>query len=144
MEQWIEEFLYRGRPPSGPGVDQPPAFHVVIGQQAGSPFDDGAQQRRTIGPMSLEAAEQAGWTLEGIVAALNAEAIKQCDALAADLAAAQGIIAERDAALDEMRAQLVDLSTEVSARNAEIERLSTLASQQQAVIEAASIAPAQD
>lgn len=86
MEEWIEEFLYRGRPPSGPDSDKAPAFHVVIGQQVDSPFGDGTKQRRTVGPMSLEAAEAAGRTFDEIVEAMNGDAIKHCAAMDAKVA----------------------------------------------------------
>lgn len=92
MEQWIEEFLYRGRPPSGADSDKAPAFHVVIGQQVDSPFDAEQKQRRVIGPVSLEAAEQAGWTFDEIIAEMNADAIKRCDELDADCKAKEAEI----------------------------------------------------
>lgn len=82
MEEWIEEFLYRGRPPSGPDSDKEPTFHVVIGRQADSPLNPGEKVRRTV-VMTPEQAEAAGWALASIVAEINAESIKQCDALKA-------------------------------------------------------------
>lgn len=94
MEEWIEEFMYRGRPPSGSDSDKVPTFHVVIGQQVESPFDVTQKQRRTLGPMSLEAAEQAGWTFEAIVTGMNADAIKQCAAHEAKIAELEAKIAE--------------------------------------------------
>lgn len=155
MEQWIEEFLYRGRPPSGPDSAKAPAFHVVIGQQVDSPFEADVKQRRMAGPMSLEVAEAAGWTFDEIIAAMNGDAIKHCaamDAKAAELeaelaaakqaqAVAEAAVAARDQVLGEHNGQLAALSKEMMAQAAEIARLLTLASQQQAVIEAMGTAP---
>lgn len=126
MEEWIEEFLYRGRPPTGPDSDKAPAFHVVIGQQVDSPFDATQKQRRTIGPMSLEAAEQAGWAFEEIIAEMNADAIKQCETLQEKLAEAESKIAEQSqalvaaetstAALNQENAELRQICADVAAQ----------------------------
>ena len=105
MEQWIEEFLYRGRPPSGSDSDKTPAFHVVIGSQAESPLDPAEKVRKFSSPMSLEAAEQAGWTFEAIVAGMNTEAIKQC-------AAHEVKIAELESELEKSKQALVVAETD--------------------------------
>jgi hypothetical protein len=87
MEDWIEEFLYRGRPPTGPDSDTPPAFHVIIGQQVDSPFGDGEKQRRMLGPMTLAKAADLGHNLTGIVEGINEAAISRIDELEEQLAA---------------------------------------------------------
>lgn len=86
MEEWIEEFLYRGRPPSGPDSDKEPAFHVVIGTQAESPLDPSEKVRKFSAPMSLQAAEDKGWTFAEIIADLNLNAIKRITELEAQVA----------------------------------------------------------
>jgi len=72
MEQWIEEVLFRGRPPSGLGSDQSPRLHVVIGMQADDPFTPGEKVRKTLGPMDMASAiEKFGYTPAKLVAEIN-------------------------------------------------------------------------
>ena len=95
MEEWIEEFLYRGRPPSGPDSNKEPAFHVVIGTQAESPLDPTEKVRKFSPPLSLQAAEDKGWTFSEIIANLNLNLIKRVSEL-------EAVVAEKDAVIAEL------------------------------------------
>lgn len=86
VEEWIEEFLYRGRPPSGSGSALAPAWHVVIGQQVDSPFGNEEKSRRLVGPLTLDQSETLGWPLDGIIAGINGEAVKRVNELEISLA----------------------------------------------------------
>lgn len=117
MEEWIEEFLYRGRPPSGPGSELPSVFQVTIGQQVASPFgDDQPPIRRTIGPLTPEQAAAAGWSLTKIVKGLNTAALAEVDAARAALIAAQQ---ETSALRMELAQKSVELSQKPRAAEAE-------------------------
>lgn len=119
MEVWIEEFLFRGRPPSGPGSDQPPAWHVVVGKQADSPLDPGNMVRKTFGPYSIEQAEAEGWPLPQVLAEINAEAVKRVNEL-------EQAVAVKDADNQSISEQASQLAAEVESQAAEIMRLSAL------------------
>lgn len=72
-ELWVEEFVWRGRPP---GSAQPSGWHVVIGmisQDNGKPlYSD---------PLTPAQAEQAGFSLAEIIKGLNTDAMQERDAL---------------------------------------------------------------
>lgn len=85
MDQWIEEFLFRGRPPSGPGSDMPVEYQVTIQQQVENPFDPSlAPTRRSIGPLTPAAAAELGWDLTTIIKGLNANALAEIEAVRAE------------------------------------------------------------
>lgn len=79
MEQWVEEFLFRGRPPSGPGREDPPTWHVVIGQQLPNAFDPNEPpQRRLLGPLTPEQAKTAfGIDLPKAIEEINTAAVER-------------------------------------------------------------------
>lgn len=100
MEEWIEEFLFRGRPPSGPGSDMPREFQVTIGQQVANPFDASLPpSRRTIGPLTPAQAAEAGWPIERLVEGINAAALAELDETKARLTRTEERLT---AALDEL------------------------------------------
>lgn len=100
MEEWIEEFLYRGRPPSGPDSEKPVDFQVTIGRQAPSVLDpDGPPERRFIGPLTPTQAAEAGWPLEKIVKGLNKSALASLDE-------ARAIASEREAQIIALQKQV--------------------------------------
>lgn len=102
MEEWIEEFLFRGRPPSGPGSEMPSEFQVTIGQQVANPFDASLPpSRRTIGPLTPTQAAEAGWPVDRLVADVNAAALAQLDSTRAEL--------------DRAREELAAVTTELAA-----------------------------
>ncbi|SMH42591.1 hypothetical protein [Mesorhizobium australicum] len=112
MEEWIEEFLYRGRPPSGPGSEMPSEFQVTIGQQAPNPFDPALPpSRRTIGPLTPTQAAEAGWPVERLVAGLNAAALRDLDAAKADLATVTDKLSAREAELLALTREAADATT---------------------------------
>lgn len=86
MEQWIEGFVYRGRPPSGPGSDLEPAWHAEIGEQSDHPAGDGRKTREPIQTLNMAQAEAAGWGLPEALQAINAEMIKYANELEAKVA----------------------------------------------------------
>ena len=85
MEEWIEEVVYRGRPPSGEGSDLSPGWHVIIGQQVDSPFENGVKQRRLLGPLTIAQALEMGYTLPSVLETLNTSAINEIAELKVEL-----------------------------------------------------------
>jgi hypothetical protein len=113
MEQWIEEFLYRGRPPSGPGSEQLPVFHVMVGQQAPDPiYPEGPPVRRIIGPLTPEQAAAMGLTLPDLVAGINDDAIEEVLARRARQGPLERELAEREERRTAELARLKDLEME--------------------------------
>nr|WP_295470268.1 hypothetical protein [Mesorhizobium sp.] len=112
MEEWIEEFLFRGRPPSGPGSDMPREFQVTVGQQVANPFDATLPpSRRTIGPLTPAQAAEAGWPIQRLVEGINAAALAELDEARAALTAARQdleAVQERIAALTGAQAPAED------------------------------------
>lgn len=78
MAKYIEEFLYRGRPP---GSDQEPAWHVNIGDT----------ETNTIKQFNMATAIADGWSLPSIIAEINEAAVSE---LSAALALATQLQAE--------------------------------------------------
>lgn len=115
MEEWIEEFLFRGRPPTGPGSDGPPTFHLVIGRQADSPFPGEAKQRQLLNPMTPEQADAAGWPLSKIIEGINTDAIAHGNALATALAEKEGLLEQSASALDGAEKSLAKAFEELEA-----------------------------
>lgn len=98
MEQWIEEILFRGRPPSGPGSEEAPSFQVTVGQQVANPFDASQPPtRRLIGPMTPGQAEALGLSLSVLVDGINAEAINRVAELEAEVLRLQAPVSETPA-----------------------------------------------
>jgi hypothetical protein len=100
-EPYLYEFLYRGRPT---GSAEPPAWHVVVGQQVQPP---GAAEPQFVSSAALTPAqaEAAGFPLSDILSGINAAALSACEAAQADAAAARQ---ERDA----LAAQIAALRAE--------------------------------
>lgn len=114
MEEWIEEFLFRGRPPSGPDSDQTPTWHVVIGQQQDSPFAGREKDRNLAGPMSPEQAEALGWPLSRLLDGINAEAVRSLNELQAQVEAGNVAMAEKDQRITELENAVRDLSAKLA------------------------------
>ncbi len=107
MEQWIESFLYRGRPPSGPGSELPCAFQVEIGQQVADPFDpSGPPSRRVTLPLTPEQAATAGFHLADLITGINADAIEENANLTNEIADLRVRLAEAESALASAVARL--------------------------------------
>jgi hypothetical protein len=107
MEYWLEEFTYRGRPPSGEGSESPPEYHVRIGFQQPDPFNpDGSMKRSISDALTPARAEAAGWPLSMVVKAINAETLKALDAATTEVAALRE-------ALEEKSSQVTDLTAMV-------------------------------
>jgi len=85
-EQWLEEFIYRGRPPSGPDAWKPPTWHVQIGIQDDHPFVPQTKVRELSGPMTPEQAAVAGWDLPAVIAEINGQAIARANEMTAKAA----------------------------------------------------------
>lgn len=103
MEQWIEEFCFRGRPLNGPGSEMPTEFCVIVARRYPHPVKAGEYFTDVLPPMTPAQAEAEGLTLSDLVADINAQAIDQVAdygaalALANDeLAQLRPIVAERD------------------------------------------------
>lgn len=92
-ETWIEEVLFRGRPPSGPGSEQSPRFHVVFGVQSENPIS-GELNRNLVGPIDAKTAEGYGYTPLGIVQQINIELAKRVSELEARVAELENVSTE--------------------------------------------------
>lgn len=86
MEQWIEEVLFRGRPPSGEDSEKPPRFHVIFGVQETNPLT-GEKVRSFVGPVDAATAASYGYTPQGLVEAINLQAFNQITDMEAQIAA---------------------------------------------------------
>lgn len=117
MEQWIDEFLFRGRPPSGPGSDVPPTFHAVVGQQTPDPFGGDTPSRRLIGPLTPGEAEAMGLSLDALCDAVNGASIDHIDALQKQIAALEDEREQLHEALAQERAAAVAAADQVAARD---------------------------
>lgn len=105
-ELWIEEFLFRGVPPSGPGSDRPVECHAQIGVQAPSQAEDGEYERRISKPLPpLEAKEKFGLSLGDIYERINM-------ALADEVHKLRGEKAEMEAAAEVAATELARVSEE--------------------------------
>lgn len=96
MTLFVEEFLYRGKPP---GSVELPAWHVVLGDAVTDAF--GNQAISLSGPLTPARAETLGYSLAAVIADLNAGIAASADALRVELAAVK---AERDALTEQLRA----------------------------------------
>lgn len=76
----IYEFLYRGPTESNDGK---PAFHVILGEEVEA---FGVKTIHTRGPLNVTQAEKEGYTLDIIAAEINAAALKDNEALGAQVA----------------------------------------------------------
>ena len=106
----IYEFLYRGPTPEN---GNKPAWHVVIAE-AVQAF--GKTELRTLGPLTPAMAQARGFALADIVAEINAEALKDRDALAVEL----------DATKTELEAE--------KRKTAQLERVATVQADQIAAL----------
>ncbi len=122
---WIEEFLYRGRPPSGPGSELDATYHIILKQSVESPFGpQEAPVQRTIGPLTPEQSQAAGHPLASLIAGINAAAIQEMHIARQERDAA---IAERDSAQDQAhQAQLAatQLQTQNETLSVELQKAS--------------------
>jgi uncharacterized protein (DUF1800 family) len=89
---YLEEFLYRGRPP---GSDQEPAYHIVLGVVGQDAF--GKSTLATSGALTPEQAMEHGITLPAVLDAVNADLIDQNAALKATKEAQAQRIVELEA-----------------------------------------------
>jgi hypothetical protein len=122
METWIEEFLFRGRPPSGPGSEMPVTFQVIVGRQIESRLTPGKFERELSPALTPEQAAAAPYNLDlgALVAGINAAAVGEAMALGAAI--------EQAAALQEALEAAQDRTAAVEAEAAALrDRLASLA-----------------
>lgn len=124
MDIWIEEFLFRGVPPSGPGSDRTPAWHLIVQKQFPNPANPDGNPIRSpdfAEIMTPLQAEAIGLRLADIVAGINAEAIDRVAALEAEIAPLreeiEALTAE-GAALREEKSELLAERTALQAEKA--------------------------
>ncbi|MEO7466912.1 MAG: hypothetical protein ABIV36_07865 [Sphingobium limneticum] len=86
VEEWVEEWLFRGRPPSGPGSDMPRDYQVMIGWQAPATRDPSKLDRGVEGPYTPAQAEALGHSITSLVEGVNAAAIEDVAMLTSQLA----------------------------------------------------------
>lgn len=127
MQQWVEEFLYRGRPP---GSTEPPAYHVIVGQQVADPFDSSRVTQRFLGPMTPEAVQAMGLPVSALIAGINDGTLAQVDNLTAMLAERTQELSEateqRDAAVkaaSQLTAERNQLQTQSEEQQVEVAKL---------------------
>lgn len=121
METWIEEFLFRGRPPSGPGSEMPVTFQVIVGRQIESGLTPGKFERELVGPLTPEQAAAAPYNLDlgALVAGINAAAVGEAMALGAAIGQAADLQEQLEAAEGEaaaLRQRVAALEASVGAR----------------------------
>lgn len=122
MQQWIEEFLYRGRPSEGPGSETPPEFHVVIKRSAPNPFDNKLPPiSETLGPLTPTQAEVLGWDLTKITESINIESAKECDSNRAEITKLSEDLEARTARVAELERHAEYLSQKLSLATAALE-----------------------
>lgn len=94
-DEWIEEFLWRGRPP---GSAQPSGWHIKIGKMV-----EIAGKESPIVSLELPMARAAelGWELPEVLAAINS-------AVLAEVETRQTEIAEKDVQIADLQQQLAD------------------------------------
>lgn len=114
VEQWIEEVLFRGRPPSGTDSEKPPRFHVVFGVQDDDPLTPEQKVRRTIGPVDATRAAEMGYTPMGLVAEINLQAFQQIETMEADVAAKESRITELEQSNQEKDQAIAALTAEIA------------------------------
>lgn len=73
----IHEFLYRGRPE---GSAEEPAWHLIVASIGKDNFGSPTRAERTL---NMAQAKEAGWELPKIIAAINADLMRECEALKA-------------------------------------------------------------
>jgi hypothetical protein len=84
IETWLEEFLYRGRPPSGPGSELAPDFHVILGRQAPDPLNPGSMRRELSLPLTPAQAAALGFVLPELISTINSAGLDRVRALEAE------------------------------------------------------------
>lgn len=89
-EPYFHEFMWRGRRPGDP---TPPAFHIGLSADVPDPFGGPPQPADRI--LNMRQAEEAGWGLPEAIAAINAEALREVEALREQV---EQLTAERDEA----------------------------------------------
>lgn len=123
MQQWFEEVTFRGRPPEGPGSDQPSEFHIKIGQQAASALNPGQYERQMVGPLTPEQALQIGMDVTTILADINTAAMNDVAALSAQVEQLQadkmGLIETAETAANDHAAALASKDTQITELKAD-------------------------
>ncbi len=119
MPVHLEEFLYRGRPE---GVDEPPAWHVVLLSITDDGLGGKSLAHRTL---SMAQAAEAGWPLPKVINAINVDALREIERMRADSAAkdseVEGLAAENakaNARVEELTQQLAAAVNEPAASEA--------------------------
>lgn len=137
VEEWVEEWLFRGRPPSGPGSDMPRDYQVMIGWQAPSPRDPNKRDRGRDGPYTPAQAEALGHSITTLVEGVNAAAIEDVAMLTGQLALAVEHGRTVEEALQQMTQDRQSLSSrldealaQAAALEAERNRLTAVAAEQ--------------
>lgn len=72
---YVEEFLYRGRPPNDL---RPPAWHIVLFENVGESEVDKQPHYRSH-TLNVTQAEAAGYPLPKLIDAINSEALKEIE-----------------------------------------------------------------
>lgn len=85
MEFWIEEWLFRGRPPSGPDSEKLPSCQIIIGKQVDDPFNPGKLLRQLSNPISPDQLPEYGFSAEDLITSFNLEALKTIAQLQSEL-----------------------------------------------------------
>lgn len=127
MQQWFEEVTFRGRPPEGPGSDQPSEFHIMIGKQADSALNPGQYERQMVGPLTPEQALLIGMDVTTILADINTAAVNDVATLSAQVEQLQadkaGLIEAATTAANDHAAALAAKDMEITDLKADLAAL---------------------
>lgn len=78
MKVWLDEFLFRGRPPDS---EEPMAWHINVLATSTDAFGEETVSMRQY---DMTTAEKAGYPLPDIIAGINTEVMKDCEKLRAE------------------------------------------------------------
>lgn len=103
MAIYVEEFLYRGRAPE---AADPPAWHLQLTSVGTDDFGAPIRSTRTL---NMSQAAEAGWALPDIIAAINADALREVETAQARAEALEISNADLSAALAARDARIAEL-----------------------------------
>lgn len=106
VQTWIEEFLFRGRPPEGPGADQPSTFHVIVAQRETSEISPSGYTDPVLRTVTPEVAlSKYNLDLTTLVTGINSVAIDRVAELEGQVAALEAQVIALEGQLAAVQAQ---------------------------------------
>lgn len=108
MAEYVEEFLYRGRPPHLIENGAVPSWHVRLGREVMNPYTRKVEVFVSE-PMTATEAEAAGWPPARISADIDSRLMIANESLRQRLAELQAALLEKDEKILELRSELAEL-----------------------------------